>query len=91
MQKHDTHNNVIYTKKNKQDSVFVILIPGIDECASQPCQHGGTCFNQLSKYTCTCASGYEGAICETGKSYQNVPSCVTWKIFEYGQTVGDLQ
>jgi len=30
----------------------------IDECASTPCLHGGTCKQGVNSYKCTCASGY---------------------------------
>jgi hypothetical protein len=26
----------------------------IDECQSSPCQNGGTCINEIGKYTCQC-------------------------------------
>ena len=40
----------------------------IDECDSSPCQHGGTCSDEINQYTCTCAgTGYDGTNCETGK------------------------
>ena len=32
----------------------------IDECASQPCQHGATCQDRVDGYQCSCAPGYEG-------------------------------
>ncbi|MCP3661956.1 MAG: calcium-binding EGF-like domain-containing protein [Gammaproteobacteria bacterium] len=34
---------------------------------SNPCQNGGTCTDGLNSYTCACAAGYTGKICETGK------------------------
>ena len=38
-----------------------------DECASDPCQNGGTCEDGENGYTCTCADGWEGDNCETSK------------------------
>lgn len=34
----------------------------IDECGSNPCQHGGTCIDKLNAYKCECISGYTGKI-----------------------------
>jgi Notch-like protein len=36
----------------------------IDECASNPCQHGGICRDHLNKYSCQCLAGYSGPNCE---------------------------
>lgn len=38
----------------------------IDECSSNPCQHGGTCSDKLNDYYCSCPSGYSGKNCEVG-------------------------
>lgn len=32
----------------------------VDLCYSHPCQHGGTCFQRESGYTCLCPSNYAG-------------------------------
>ena len=40
----------------------------IDECASSPCQNGGTCRELLNAFTCDCADGYGGIHCEIGKA-----------------------
>lgn len=37
----------------------------IDECASFPCQNGGTCHDGINSFTCECSSGYVGTNCET--------------------------
>ena len=39
----------------------------IDECASNPCQHGGACSDGVNKYNCVCEGGYEGANCQAGR------------------------
>ena len=39
----------------------------IDECASNPCENGGTCVDGVNGYTCTCAAGYSGTMCGTSK------------------------
>ncbi|XP_075691631.1 protein crumbs homolog 2 isoform X2 [Rhinoderma darwinii] len=35
----------------------------IDECASAPCQNGGSCFDYLNGFLCECAPGYSGVLC----------------------------
>ena len=32
----------------------------IDDCASFPCQHGGTCVDGADTYICVCTSGFQG-------------------------------
>ena len=39
----------------------------IDECASNPCQHDGTCINLLGKFECNCTDEYMGTFCESFK------------------------
>ena len=39
----------------------------INECDSDPCQHGATCDNQVNGFQCTCMPGYSGARCEVGE------------------------
>ena len=47
----------------------------IDECASTPCQNGGTCSSpNLDAYVCTCVDGSEGTNCETGISKKCKPT-----------------
>jgi len=43
----------------------------IDECASNPCQNGGTCVDNVNGFTCACVSGYDGTSCETGRIQLN--------------------
>lgn len=40
----------------------------IDDCAINPCQHGGTCKDGVNTHTCECAAGYVGANCDKGMS-----------------------
>lgn len=36
----------------------------IDECARNPCQNGGICFDNYGSYTCECMSGFGGENCD---------------------------
>ncbi|KAB0392650.1 hypothetical protein E2I00_008240, partial [Balaenoptera physalus] len=36
----------------------------VDECASAPCLHGGSCLDGLGSYRCACAPGFGGASCQ---------------------------
>ena len=46
--------------------IYIIFISDIDECGSDPCQHGATCNDQINQYNCTCVPGYNGTHCEIG-------------------------
>jgi len=36
----------------------------VDECASGPCLHNGTCLDYVNLYICACATGYRGERCQ---------------------------
>ena len=44
---------------------YEISLIDVDECASSPCQNGGTCIDGISSYTCKCGQSYEGKNCES--------------------------
>ena len=46
-----------------------MFFPDINECASRPCQNGGTCTDHVNTYTCSCVGGYMGAVCEISNAF----------------------
>ena len=54
------YNTILVTIMTK----IQILYADIDECASSPCQNGGTCVDGFNSYTCNCDVGYRGVNCE---------------------------
>ncbi|XP_050991349.1 fibulin-7 [Labeo rohita] len=37
----------------------------IDECLSSPCANGGTCTDKVNGFSCVCAKGWAGPICQS--------------------------
>ncbi|XP_066271847.1 fibropellin-1-like [Branchiostoma lanceolatum] len=62
-----------------------ILDPNTNECASSPCQNGGTCTDGDFTFSCTCMPPYTGALCETDHDYCASQPCSN------GGTCLDLQ
>lgn len=42
----------------------------VNNCESNPCQNGGSCFDNGTTFVCTCVAGFSGTMCET-----NVDEC----------------
>ena len=57
-------NNVM--GKTEINSRFVSCTD-VNECASNPCQNGGTCVDLVNSYHCTCIPGYIGTHCSIGE------------------------
>ena len=51
---------------------YNVLNSDIDECASNPCDNGGTCDDLVNGYRCQCADGYTGEQCKIGEYRTNV-------------------
>ena len=41
----------------------------LNVCISEPCQNDGTCNEYENMFNCTCAEGFSGTLCETGKMW----------------------
>ena len=46
--------------------LFTISVD-IDDCASEPCLHNGTCIDGIDSYQCQCEAGFNGNICQNSK------------------------
>ena len=51
----------------------------IDECATIPCQNGGSCTDQVNGYTCNCVDGYDGTNCEMGNDANFFQICYRYQ------------
>ena len=49
-----------HSKKN----MLLKIKQDINECASNPCQNGGSCTNQVNSFSCVCPIGFSGTRCE---------------------------
>lgn len=49
----------------------VLYVADVNECLSEPCEHGGTCEDRLGSYVCHCPQGFRGLSCELGTGSTN--------------------
>ncbi|KAJ8783277.1 hypothetical protein J1605_009360 [Eschrichtius robustus] len=59
----------IFQSQERTNQFWISYNDG-DQCASRPCQNGGSCEDQLQSYLCFCLDGFEGRNCETNKKSQ---------------------
>lgn len=45
----------------------MLLILDIDECADDPCEHGGTCIDLVGGFRCECPPEWSGDLCQVGE------------------------
>ncbi|XP_035827926.1 fibropellin-1-like [Aplysia californica] len=45
---------------------FVLINQYINECLPRPCMNGAVCLNHVASFTCQCAPGFTGMLCQTG-------------------------
>ena len=57
--------NSIYTFSHHPAYLFA----DIDDCTADSCYNGGICHDGIASFTCECAEGFEGKLCEIGKSH----------------------
>ncbi len=54
---------------------FLLSFSDINDCASSPCQSGGTCIDDIDSFRCVCPDGFDGQLCELGKNISS--TCLT--------------
>ncbi|XP_038950168.1 coagulation factor VII isoform X2 [Rattus norvegicus] len=59
----------IFKSPERTKQFWTIYSDG-DQCASNPCQNGGTCQDHLKSYVCFCPLDFEGRNCEKNKNEQ---------------------
>lgn len=57
----------------------------VDECASVPCMNGGSCVDGIDSYSCVCAAGYSGILCQT-----DIDECASQPCINGGTCVDDI-
>ena len=58
----------MYNMKTPSALILANMFVDTNECASNPCQNGGTCNDEVNKYSCDCGLGYAGVNCQIGIS-----------------------
>ena len=67
--------------------VHMFFVPDIDDCASTPCQSGGTCVDDINRFSCTCPDGFTGTHCGQGNTMRRTffsgPPITNHKLLRY--------
>ncbi|KAK7485494.1 hypothetical protein BaRGS_00023304, partial [Batillaria attramentaria] len=63
-----TGNVTCSSKTNGEEALnktCSIIVTTVDECASDPCRHNGTCSDTRGSFSCTCAPTFRGKLCQS--------------------------
>ena len=55
--------------------ILIIFVLDANECARKPCKHEATCMNSIGVYSCICAKGFQGKLCDKGMILMWTFSC----------------
>ncbi|XP_044142354.1 coagulation factor VII [Bufo gargarizans] len=55
-------------KDDRRTKEFWRIYTDVNQCLSNPCNNGGTCYDEYQSYMCLCPEGYEGRNCETNRN-----------------------
>ena len=53
----------------------LVCVSDTDECASNPCDKGGTCIDGENSFECLCPPQWAGKTCQIGKSWEEFFCC----------------
>ncbi|CAH1256428.1 NOTCH2 [Branchiostoma lanceolatum] len=56
--------DILGVNGNNYYNRYAFCAQDVDQCGSAPCQNGATCQDGLNSFTCQCAPGYAGTLCE---------------------------
>ncbi len=71
------------------------LYTDVNDCANNPCLNNGLCVDGINTFTCTCATGFTGTICQTSKlcpdSQPSMGTCLGSRRYTSGRTCRSLK
>ena len=68
--------------QEQTNQLYSILHCSADDCASNPCLHGGNCTDLVNNFQCSCPDGFSGPRCENRQMLCDTASCNQGKCVE---------
>ena len=75
--------NYLNSLPNLYYNYYFLVHLDINECASEPCQNGGSCYDEIDGFECECPQLWDGELCTISKILVCVTSHHTYKFTNY--------
>ena len=79
--KYEFNVRVVFFTDSPVTERYSFVSSDTDDCATNPCQNGGTCIDGEASHNCTCRTGFTGANCENSKNFDFCFCCFLLIIF----------